>query len=120
MKDETWLYDLLAERENDPDFLAEGLVLEVTEQISARMRELELRPTDLARRLGVSRAFVSQLLNGRPNMTLRTLVCVAHALDQRVSLKLHPKKPARMSVASFDRAFRPIPPESTDAIPVAA
>jgi transcriptional regulator with XRE-family HTH domain len=81
MSDNSWFTDLLDRYEDDPDFLTEQVLLDVTEQICVRLNELGLKPADLARRLGVSRAAVSQMLNGKPNMTLRTLVGVAHALD---------------------------------------
>src|SRR5437868_4306171 len=80
MKTETWFGQQLTEYANDPDFLIDGLLLEVTDQICVRLSQLDMRPADLAQRLGTSRAYVSQLLNGRPNMTMRTLVAVAHAL----------------------------------------
>jgi transcriptional regulator with XRE-family HTH domain len=90
MSAEQWFKQLLEEGQNDPDYLTEEVLLDVTEQIYRRMQEAGLRPSDVAERLGVSRAFVSQLLNGKPNMTMRTLVGVAHALDQRVQVNLRP------------------------------
>lgn len=95
MDAEQWFQELITEGENDPDSLTDELLLDVTEQIYRRMRDCGIRPSDLAGRLGVSRAFVSQLLNGKPNMTMRTLVGVAHALDQRVSIELHPRSVER-------------------------
>jgi len=91
--EETWFYDLLADRKHDPAFLTEQVLIDVTEQISARLRELDMRSSDLAERLGVSRAYVSQLLNGKPNMTMRTLVGAAHALGLRVHVELR-ERPA--------------------------
>ncbi|MGH2588286.1 MAG: helix-turn-helix domain-containing protein [Dehalococcoidia bacterium] len=88
MNAEEWFEQELSSLENDPDFLTEELLLEITEQIYVQMEKSGVRPAELARRLGVSRAFVSQLLNGKPNMTMRTLVSVAHALDQRVHVAL--------------------------------
>jgi transcriptional regulator with XRE-family HTH domain len=58
-----------------------------------RMMQMGMRPIDLAERLGVSRAYVSQLLNGKPNMTMRTLVGWALALDQHVHIQLRPRAP---------------------------
>lgn len=90
MNAEEWFRAELQALQDDPDYLTEGVLLDVTEQIYARMQEHGLRQTDLAECLGVSRAFVSQLLNGKPNMTMRTLVGVAHALGQRVEIRLRP------------------------------
>ncbi len=88
---EEWFMNSSRAGEDDLDSLTDELLLDVTEQLYVRMTELGLRPTDLAERLGVSRAYVSQLLNGRPNMTMRTLVGVAHVLGQRVHVQLKPR-----------------------------
>jgi transcriptional regulator with XRE-family HTH domain len=75
--------------ENDPDFLTDLALLDITEQIAMRMQQRGVRAAELAQRLGVSRAYVSQMLSGRPNMTVRTLVGVAHALGDRVRVEFH-------------------------------
>ncbi len=58
----------------------EGLILEVTELICGLMNEQGVSRADLAGRLGKSRAHVTQLLDGRANMTLRTVSDVLTAL----------------------------------------
>jgi transcriptional regulator with XRE-family HTH domain len=87
---EQWFSAMLAADENDPEALTEDLVLDVTEQVYRAMQDTGLRPSDLAERMKVSRSFVSQLLNGRPNMTMRTLVSVACALGLRVRIEFLP------------------------------
>jgi len=109
MDAEQWFKQLLEEGENDPDYLTEKVLLEVTEQIYRRMQDAGLRASDLADRLGVSRSFVSQLLNGKPNMTIRTLVGVAHALDQRVHVNLRPAG-ARAIVSEYNRRLTEVCP----------
>jgi transcriptional regulator with XRE-family HTH domain len=111
MKAEQWFEELLSADENAPDALTEDLLLDVTEQIYCRMRDRGLRPSDLAARLGVSRAFVSQLLNGKPNMTMRTLVSIAHALDQRVHIVLEGKSEAQREPAASARPARESHPD---------
>ncbi|MBM3498125.1 MAG: helix-turn-helix transcriptional regulator [Armatimonadetes bacterium] len=41
---------------------------------------------ELARRLGKSRAYVTRMLNGQPNMTLKTLTLIAVALGEGIDL----------------------------------
>lgn len=101
MVTDNWFEDLLAERSEDPDFQTEELLLDITEQIHARLNQLQLRPVDLAQQLGISRAAVSQLLNGRPNMTIRKLVGIANALDQRVHVTLRPRTSERLLSREF-------------------
>lgn len=54
---------------------------EVTEAILATMEEKGLSRADFAREMGVSRSYVTQLLEGSVNITLRKLVEVCHALE---------------------------------------
>jgi transcriptional regulator with XRE-family HTH domain len=51
-------------------------------------RAIYISEAELARRLGVSRAYVTQLLGGKPNMTLATLAKIAIALDCEVQTTL--------------------------------
>lgn len=76
---------------DDPEFLTEELLVALTERIYRRMEALGVRPAELARRLGVSRPAVSQMLSGHANMTLHKLVTIAHALDATVSVELQPR-----------------------------
>lgn len=59
----------------------EALILEVSEAIWAALEKLKMTKADLARALGSSKANVTQLLDGRRNMTLRTLADIAYKLD---------------------------------------
>lgn len=59
----------------------EALILEVSEAIWAALEKLEMTKADLSRALGSSKANVTQLLDGRRNMTLRTLADIAFTLD---------------------------------------
>ena len=45
---------------------------------------------DVAREMGVSRQRVSQILRGNDNLTLKSIVAVAIALDARVEVRLRP------------------------------
>jgi transcriptional regulator with XRE-family HTH domain len=72
-------------REHDPLYQFEELCLAVTDAIQERMRAEGVSKAELARRLGVSPAQISKLLNAATcNLTLRTLARVAHALDARL------------------------------------
>jgi hypothetical protein len=75
----------------DPEFQKlfsiELLVAETSEEIARLMAELGVSKADLARRLNKSRAWVTQLLSGKSNMTIRTLGEVLYVLD--AELKPH-------------------------------
>jgi len=65
---------------NDPEFVAEGLAIKVTEEMLECLELKCLNQSWLAEQMGVSRAHVSRILNARPNMTLLTIAKIAVAL----------------------------------------
>jgi transcriptional regulator with XRE-family HTH domain len=75
---------------NDPEFrkllAQEELILEVTETICELLENEKVSRKELADRLGKSKGFVSQLLNGGRNLTLRTVADILHVLGYRASL----------------------------------
>ncbi len=91
MSTENWFTKTLEGFKDDEDFLAERAILEFTEQVAAAMHEAGMSRADLARKLGVSKAFVTKLLNGNPNLTIRTMVALAKALDCSLNLNLYPR-----------------------------
>jgi transcriptional regulator with XRE-family HTH domain len=56
-------------------------VLDAAEQVRAAMRAKGVSSRELARRLAMSEARVSQMLNAHPNLTLHTLGRVFTALE---------------------------------------
>ena len=61
----------------------ERLILQATERIVELMQQQNVTRTELAQRLGKSKSWISQLLAGEANFTLRTLADVFGALGQR-------------------------------------
>ena len=61
----------------------ERLILQATETIIKLMQQQDVSRTELARRLGRSKGWISQLLAGEANFTLRTLSDVFGALGRR-------------------------------------
>ncbi len=68
----------------------ERLIVAVTEALWEELERAGVRRADLADRLGVSKAYVTQALNGGQNLTLRTLADFAWALDAVVRVQLYP------------------------------
>lgn len=112
-----------------PEDQLEDVLYDLTESIVVRMAELGLSRSELAARLGVSRAMVSKMLRGNTNFTVRTLVELSRTLDCRVSIQFPPCgskavrffAPAEPAVSrSYDRrletiAPQPIPEREADA-----
>jgi len=80
------------ERERDYERLVEqeSLILEATEMISELIEESGENRKGLAEKLGRTKGFVTQILSGDRNMTLRTLSDFAFALEHRVKMKAAP------------------------------
>lgn len=81
------LRNWVEEREGHPEFEFDLLAIEVGEAIAGRLDNLGLSRSDLSRRMGVSRARVTQILAGDDNLTLKSLVAVANALGATLSVE---------------------------------
>jgi transcriptional regulator with XRE-family HTH domain len=75
-------YDRLVEQET--------LIADATELICEVMEKDGVTRHELAKRLGKSKGFISQILTGERNMTLRTLADVMFALGHRFELTARP------------------------------
>lgn len=64
----------------------EELILKVTEAVGAVMEKEHISKAELAKRLGKTKGFISQLLSGGRNLTLRTLADLVDALGYRVTI----------------------------------
>jgi transcriptional regulator with XRE-family HTH domain len=97
-----WLRGEVQKYQDDPDFVAEGLALDVMEDAAEIMHDANLSRTALANRMKVSSARVSQLFNAHPNLTLRSVAQVAIALGARpyIGLEtLQKRKAARITIS---------------------
>jgi transcriptional regulator with XRE-family HTH domain len=86
MKAYGWFKKELEEARDTFEYKLEGLELEVTETILRVMEEKGISRSDLAQKLGVSKAAVSKLLNNGSNMTLKRLLTIAEAMDLNLSV----------------------------------
>lgn len=68
-------------------YLEERLFLEVTNIISELMEEQGLRRTDLAERVDCTKGYITNLLDGTKNMTLKTISNVLFELGHVLSVK---------------------------------
>lgn len=77
-----------ASPERERIYAQEKLIVDAAEEICAAMDNSEVSKAQLAASLGKSRAFVSQILNGSRNMTLRTMADIASSLGKKVCVRL--------------------------------
>ena len=93
--------EFLASSENRKLFEQERLLVEATEQLSELMEKKRVSRAQLAQRIGKSKAFVTQLLRGNHNMTLRTVADLFGALDHEVCLKSQPRDQEHVDCTPF-------------------
>lgn len=85
----------IANYENDPEFIANGWALDVTECVVSLLKARGENQTWLASQLGVSRARISSILNAPPNMTFLTLAKLSVALGVPGVAALNPHREPR-------------------------
>ena len=74
--------------EEDPLFLVEYMKATITSDIYTVMEKESISKTELAKRLGKSRQYVSRILNETANFTLDSVAKIAAALQKDVVLRL--------------------------------
>jgi transcriptional regulator with XRE-family HTH domain len=101
--------DLFAKARKTADYWAELATLDFTAALDQRMRELNVTRGELAERIGTSPAYVTKVLNGRTNFTVRTMASLAHALGQRVNVQLEDEGEAEELAPAHATVFSAIP-----------
>jgi transcriptional regulator with XRE-family HTH domain len=78
----------------DPEFrklfAIECLAGNASEVVAGLMAQQQVTKAELARRLNKTPSWITQLLSGRANMTVRTLAEVAHTLGAEIKLTANP------------------------------
>jgi transcriptional regulator with XRE-family HTH domain len=85
---------MVAEAETSIHYWMHGPVVELTEDLSRRMKEQKISRAELARRMGTSRAYITKLLSGDANFTLQTMVKLALAVNGVLHLHIADKDAA--------------------------
>ena len=83
----------------------EEFILEVAIAICEAMEREGVTKAELARRLGKTKGFVSQILAGGRNLTLRTVADVTDALGHKINIQVLPTEKVRESesVVRFEK-----------------
>lgn len=92
MKTHEESFESLSKRaEERIEYWVEGAILDFTEDVCTQMGELGLTRADFARRLGVKPAYITRILRGNNNFTLRKMVGIASALRSELRVHLQPQ-----------------------------
>lgn len=82
--------ELFAIAEKQPEYWQQHAMLDFAEETCRIMDEKGISRAELARRIGKSPAYVTQILRGDTNFTIGTMVRLAQALGCRLRLHLAP------------------------------
>ena len=116
------LDDAFSELAHDPEFVANGLALAIAEDVVQSMEDLGVSNAELARRMGVSRSYVTRVLDAPPNLTLLSISKVALALGLTPEVRLRRPRHASELETSFTDSAAPTKPERglPNALPISS
>lgn len=79
---EDWFKAMLDRAMGSDQYWFEAAKIELAEQIYIAMRDLGVTEAELARRMGVSRAYVNKVLKGAANLTIESMVKIGRSLGR--------------------------------------
>jgi transcriptional regulator with XRE-family HTH domain len=83
-----WFKDEFEKAKDTLEFKLESLEILLFEKIIARMEECKISRSDLASRMNTSKAYISKIFNNGANMTLKSMLALAEAIDCSLSIDL--------------------------------
>jgi transcriptional regulator with XRE-family HTH domain len=95
--------EMFAEAERHPEYWEEGAILEFTEALYIAMEEQGVTRAELARRLGTSQAYVTRVLSGNANFTLKTMSKLALALGKQLDVGLSAQRRTESAAETSER-----------------
>jgi plasmid maintenance system antidote protein VapI len=82
----TLVDEYMEDKEFERLMMQEDVIMEVTEDICGIMDEEGINRSTLAKIMGKTKGYISQVLNGRKNLTIRSMVDIAYNLGYEVHL----------------------------------
>ncbi len=95
--------EMFAEAEHRPEYWEEGAILEFTEALYIAMEAQGVTRAELARRLGTSQAYVTRVLSGNANFTLKTMSKLASALGMQLDVGLSAQRRTASAAETSER-----------------
>ena len=83
VKDGFDFYKALEEAKHHSPYYEEKLLLDVADRIIEEMDRSDISRVELAKRLGVSPAYITKILRGHANLTIESLAKIAFALGKK-------------------------------------
>jgi transcriptional regulator with XRE-family HTH domain len=86
MEKKSWLELEIERYKDDGEFQFEGLKLAISERICELLEQRTMNRKQLAEKLGCSNAYITKLLRGDENLTLKKLFEVTRVLDCKLEI----------------------------------
>ena len=83
---------LIDKYKDDPEYIAEGMLLDISEQFLGAMESQGINRSQLAEKLGCSNAYVTKLFNGSENFTIKKAVQIASVLGAMLDIAVVPNE----------------------------
>lgn len=83
--------DVLVDLNDSVEYWAEGSVMDFTEELSRIMSAKGISRSELAQRIGSSKAYITKIFSGQANFTVETMTKLSLAVDHVVRVHVAPK-----------------------------
>lgn len=104
--------DLFNWAKEQEEYWLEAIKIKFAEQILSHIDTLKISRKELACRLGSSPAYITKILRGSSNFTLKSMINIAQALDCELCLDLKAKQD-RMTLLEEKLVSKAEPPRSS-------
>jgi transcriptional regulator with XRE-family HTH domain len=91
MNAEKWFKEKLDAARNTFDYRLEKVLIQLGEDMCLLMEQQRLSRTQLAERMGVSPAYITKILDGNPNLTIKSLLKLSDALGRELTVQFASK-----------------------------
>lgn len=81
-----WFDKEVEQYENDPEYIAYGLMVDLAAQVAKKLKKEGLKQKDLAERLDKSEGWISRFLNDPTNYSVKKLVEIAVVLGMELNI----------------------------------
>jgi transcriptional regulator with XRE-family HTH domain len=92
-----WFASKIEKNKDDPVYVLEGVLLDLTERIAKEMKKQKVTRSELARKLGKKPSFITRVLRGKDNLTFSTAVQIGLALGLELKVDYKPLESASHS-----------------------
>jgi len=92
MQAQEWFKSQVKELENTPAFQAEALQIKITEKILELLQSRKMNKSVLAEKLNCSKPYITKLLNGGENLTIKKMAEIAFVLGCNLDIDFFPKE----------------------------